>query len=125
MYLNEFYNWLKGYNFKELPVLHNKYYVYRPDYSFNQWSLQYYDSVQLEKESDELEIYGWTVEFFDSSRFGPDKTNKIYQSREVAIHAIMQMKMAWDKRYQFKIKPLYQLNNAQERSLKISKILEK
>lgn len=95
-----------------------------------QWSWDDKISCQLQPRlnEDDIKLYGWIIEmkYLKYNGGWENYWNKrVYHSKEVAMEAINQISTTgWFRDYEFRIRPLYHIDNQYFRDIKISKLLK-
>lgn len=84
---------------------------------------------QIEFKDDDLKVYGWIVEMKSRKyeRLGWENywNKRVYHSRVVAMEALNQVSnVGYFNDYEFRIRPLYEVDNQYYRNIKISKLLK-
>jgi hypothetical protein len=84
---------------------------------------------QIKLDDEELKVYGWIVEMkgktYDWQRWENYWNKKVYHSRIIAMEALNQVSnIGYFNDYEFRIRPLYEVDNQYYRNIKISKLLK-
>lgn len=90
----------------------------------DQWSCQ----LQPELNDEDLDVYGWVVEMRNkkySHRWENYWNKRVYWSKTVAMEALNQIStVGYFNDYEFRIKPLYDVDIQYFRNIKISRLLK-
>ncbi len=117
-------DWLKDYNFKELPQLGRRWFVVNPAAPVPYLTLYHFKKIDISFpiQSSEKEIYGWAVEFsYDGKTW--HNTKKLYANSGVATHSIIQMEICNFSKTKYRILPLFKFNQDEWRAYQISELL--
>lgn len=119
--------WLRNYNFKDVPSFGSGWYVCRPLFSFNDWSLKYISSIKIEEPPPNKNPIGWILQYrYTKWNTEWHSSKKVYVNSGAALHAVMQMKRdngAQDTEY--RIKPIYMYEDHEWRDYQIYQIIQK
>ena len=125
MHDTEFVDWLRSCKFNLVTTsIDNKYFVFKPVYQFNDWKLIFNKFVKIQDEDKEIQPIGWIVEYkLNTLSFEPwETTKKLYETKEVAMHAIIQMQRCYAN-YEWRVKPVYIFDKQTWRNYAIYEIL--
>lgn len=119
--------WLREYNFKDVPSMGSGWYVSRPLFPFYTWSKKYLMTVKVEEPPFNKTPFGWILQFrLKDWEVEWSSSKKVYNDYGTAIHALMQKeKDDVLNGKEFRIKPIYIYDNQEWRDYQVSQIIEK
>lgn len=125
MYVHTCEQCKKGY--WDLPNHKNKKYVYK--FTDDNFNIDFQEKI----ENEDFKVYGWIIQERYLRKNGEftgwmDAWNhKLYLSKVVALDALNQMNKSYNRfyKYEFKVKPVYHLDDIASRNLLITEILKK
>jgi len=99
------------------------------DINGKRWAIAESMNIKVQSSAEDVQIYGWTLEIRwkkDNGEWYQWMTywnNRIYQSRQSALDAAIKIYPSYKDGYEWRIAPLYKMNEPQFRDYQIDKLL--